>query len=342
MLPAMVAMAGLGSGDSAELRVMVFNVLTGGNANSQFDRGSALHGKSRVERIGEIVEESGAEVVFVCEEYGNAELRSVLEGIGLKRLTSGPRGSAIYSSLPGLEISTSLARIQWGEVSFVAKVEHWPPSPYGPMILQEAMAQGGHYDERWLLAQSDKGRFYVDTYRSMHPFLNGGNDLIMGGDFNEPSHLDWTERYEQEGADRWVENALSTPLRMKVGWKGSRMLTSPELFAEELGVMGDMVKLTDAYRQVHPDEVARPGDTWTPRYANGTAGRRMYNAAPTDEVPVPLNQVNDRIDLIYYRAGKQLVAKEAWVVGEVGSLAEVRVEDFPSDHRAVVVVFGRR
>lgn len=62
---------------------------------------------------------------------------------------------------------------------------------------------------------------------------------IVVGDFNEPSHLDWTQKAVQAGLHP-----------MKVEWPSSRG------FAED--------GFSDSYRQMYPDEVAHPGFTWTP------------------------------------------------------------------------------
>ncbi|QYK41402.1 MAG: endonuclease/exonuclease/phosphatase family protein [Paracoccaceae bacterium] len=67
-----------------------------------------------------------------------------------------------------------------------------------------------------------------------------GADLVLvTGDFNEPSHLDWTAAAATAGLH---------PLA--VDWPASRRLA-------DLG-------FTDLYRARHPDPVARPAFTWTP------------------------------------------------------------------------------
>lgn len=63
--------------------------------------------------------------------------------------------------------------------------------------------------------------------------------VIVTGDFNEPSHLDWTEAAVAAGQQ---------PLA--VNWPTTLRLT-------EAG-------FTDAYRAAHPDPVAKPAFTWTP------------------------------------------------------------------------------
>lgn len=74
----------------------------------------------------------------------------------------------------------------------------------------------------------------------------------------------------------------------------------------------------DAYRAAHPDEIARPGFTWTPI------------TSPDD----PADH-HDRIDFVFAR-GPGLVVTEAAIVGERAAVAELVVDPWPSDHRAVV------
>jgi len=138
--------------------------------------------------------------------------------------------------------------------------------------------------------------------------------VIVTGDFNEPSHLDWTERYASEGADRWTENPTATSMRFAIPRPGSIRL-------HELG-------LRDAWRSVYPDEVADPGNTWTPTYPPDTPGRRP-----------PGDQINDRIDMIYFSASP-LTATESHVIGESEEFSTKQFDGpWPSDHRAVFARF---
>jgi hypothetical protein len=75
----------------------------------------------------------------------------------------------------------------------------------------------------------------------------------------------------------------------------------------------------DAYRAVHPDEVTRPGQTWT-----------TLQGDP--------NEVHDRIDMIYV-AGTDVEAVDAYTVGLRDEPPTDRaVPGYPSDHRAVVAI----
>jgi exonuclease III len=74
----------------------------------------------------------------------------------------------------------------------------------------------------------------------------------------------------------------------------------------------------DAWRSVHPDELVKPGFTWT----------------PVTKADDPKDH-HDRIDFVYVR-GKGLRIRGAQVVGENNMNADLVVSPYPSDHRAVV------
>lgn len=200
---------------------------------------------------------------------------------------------------------------------------HWfpPANGYGPDVVQAALREGGPIDPlklgeltiaRCSIPNGPRG--YNATVDLLRPVINSGKTVFLTGDFNEPSHLDWTVAYAEKGADRWVKNPTSIPLRFAMKWPGSMAL-------ENLGMI-------DSYRSVHTNEVAQHGNTWTPQYALGTPGRRPYH-----------DQCLDRIDRIYHfgPACRPVVAE---VVGENATEANIVPNcQWPSDHRAVVVEY---
>lgn len=199
---------------------------------------------------------------------------------------------------------------------------HWSPANYGPFIVQEQLRDSGaptdlREFQAGILARVDKtkdARGYEATLKVLRPFLDQRETVVLAGDFNEPSHLDWSERYAKNGGDRWVNNPTNIPLRFAIEWRGSTLL-------EKIGMQ-------DTYRSKFQDEVKNPGHTWTPPYAIGTQGRRDYN-----------DQVLDRIDRIYF-AGKKLRLLDVAAIGESVNTSKIVYEgEWPSDHRAVVTTF---
>ena len=122
---------------------------------------------------------------------------------------------------------------------------------------------------------------------------NGAAAVFVTGDFNEPSLQDWTPEAVAAGQHP-----------VAVRWPTTGRLV-------EAGFI-------DTYRAVHPDPVAKPAYTWTPR----------YDEAATDDHP-------DRIDFVFAR-GAGLTVTDAAIVGEDGPRSDIVVMPWPSDHRAVV------
>lgn len=72
--------------------------------------------------------------------------------------------------------------------------------------------------------------------------LNRNSTLILGGDFNSGSHLDWTEKNKEN------HNGIAVELPV------SKML--------------EQENFKDSYRIVNPDETESPGITWSPVFRN--------------------------------------------------------------------------
>ena len=120
--------------------------------------------------------------------------------------------------------------------------------------------------------------------------------VFVVGDFNEPSHLDWTEAAAKAGRHP-IKVAYPTSTEMaKAGF-------------------------SDSYRTIYPDEMKKPGITWSPAYKVGDP--RTHH---------------DRIDFVYFK-GKGLEVNEVNIVGENKENADLIVTPYPSDHRAVVATF---
>lgn len=123
--------------------------------------------------------------------------------------------------------------------------------------------------------------------------LPGADAVFIAGDFNEPSHRDWTERAAAAGRHP-LRVAYPTTLRLEAAG------------------------FVDTYRAVFPDEIEKPGYTWTP------------TTSPDDG-----DDHHDRIDYVFVRApGAEVVS--AAVVGEKTPDADIVVTPWPSDHRAMV------
>jgi endonuclease/exonuclease/phosphatase family metal-dependent hydrolase len=147
---------------------------------------------------------------------------------------------------------------------------------------------------------------------------NETRPVLLIGDFNEPSCLDWTAKQANLYDHHGVVYEWPTTLWLKNNG------------------------FVDAYRQVYPDEVLNPGITW-PAVATGVGSTSW----------APLCDERDRIDYIFYK-GTGVIATEASIVGPKGcfvkntittdgngdDLFEASTMPWPSDHKAVTATIN--
>ncbi len=146
-----------------------------------------------------------------------------------------------------------------------------------------------------------------------------GRFIILGGDFNEPSHLDWTK----ETAHLMEHKGLVVP------WDVSVLLTKEGYI--------------DTYRAIYPDPVNYPGVTFPSDNA----------LVPLDKLTwAPDSDERERIDFIYYYPHKSFKLTNSWIVGPKGSIAYNKrvlhtykdsivepITIWPTDHQAVISTF---
>ncbi|MFO1492844.1 MAG: endonuclease/exonuclease/phosphatase family protein [Kiritimatiellia bacterium] len=318
-------------GETVEVRVMAFNVLTGGAPVSEVGAGSPLFRRPRHTNLAEVIRQAKADLVCVNEPPGaNDPLLPILRADDPDwRRRGGSDGRIniqLYSRFPiepdpehPDDPTLHQVRVTPARAVIVHTIHWWPAKGYGPDYVQKRWRAGDFSTapaefEADVLAKVGVPATYRKTVERVKPHLAAGRPVLVLGDFNEPSHLDWTDGYAARGADRWVRNPTAAPLRPRIAWEGSRTLLS--------------AGLQDAYRVIHPDPVANPGNTWTPPYAAGTPGRRPWE-----------DQVLDRIDFLYF-AGDGFSVVQAAVIGEARETSDiVHPGPWPSDHRAVLSVF---
>lgn len=149
--------------------------------------------------------------------------------------------------------------------------------------------------------------------------IKAKNIILLGGDFNEPSHLDW----QADTRHLWEHNGVA------VNWDCSTLLYTNGF--------------RDAYRVLYPDVIQYPGFTF-PSDNKDTPVSKLAWAPDADE--------RDRIDFIYYYPSRRIVPIDGQVVGPTSSIVkgerkeEVSKDKFltpvkiwPSDHKAVLIEF---
>ncbi len=149
--------------------------------------------------------------------------------------------------------------------------------------------------------------------------ITEGRIVFLGGDFNEDSHLDWTEATK----NLYDHNGVIVP------WDCSTMLYR--------------AGFKDSYREKFPNPVTHPGFTF-PADNTTVEVKQLAWAPDADE--------RDRIDFIYYYPNKKITLINSVVVGPHGCILNgkraaensedpfiIPIATWPTDHKAVMSTF---
>ena len=266
-----------------ELTVMTFNIWYGG---TQVDFG----------QVARSIRRADADIVGVQEPEGN--LRRLAAASGLPHVDESLHLISRYPLFAverdGLRMA--YAALDQDHVVAIANL-HLTCCPYGP----EEVAAGKRARKVLALERSLRLPEIRPYIRALAPLARRGTPTFLTGDFNSPSHLDWTAAMARADPKR-VRYPLAWPVSAALARAGFR----------------------DSYREAHPDPVAAPGLTWTP----GTPPPRIRK-----------QETVDRIDWVMSSGPARTLA--AKLVGETGGPdVEVGVSPFGSDHRAVASTFA--
>jgi endonuclease/exonuclease/phosphatase family metal-dependent hydrolase len=308
MLPlAVVAlMAGGRTAAAEELTLMSFNMWgAGANAKKPIDETVAAMKATGADIIGaqETVPEPDPCTADACPASDNSRAAEIAKALGyyyheFKHNTENHWADVVFSRYPigketpngvGVEIDVNGRKV----VAYSMNLDDAPYQPYQllkieygkfPFLTTAAEAVDS--------AKATRGKAVALLLADIAAESDAAAQLVMG-DFNEPSHRDWTEGAVKAGRQPLV-----------VTWPTAKAV-------EDAGFV-------DTFRTAFPDEVAKPGFTWTP------------TSEPTD----PADH-HDRIDFILVR-GPGLTVKSAGIVGEKAPEADLVVTPWPSDHRATM------
>lgn len=268
------------------LRVMTYNIWVGGTQYGPLSRTAA------------VIQTAQADVIGLQESGGNAA--ALANMLGYYYWNSGG-STAILSRYPIAQSLSQGALLQVSptQQAYIFDV-HFAPYPYQPYDFRDGLITTE--SQAIASAQATRGASVNALLNGMSTALASGIPVFLTGDFNEPSHLDWTPAAAAAGLN----------FGKKVEWPTSKAIAGAGLI--------------DAFRELRPDEVTDRGETWTPGYP-----------APS----IDGNEVHDRIDFVYY-AGLHVTPTAAQVIGYDAndSNTDIGVQPYPSDHRSVVVEFN--
>ncbi|MDR1667778.1 MAG: metallophosphoesterase [Bacteroidales bacterium] len=298
------------------------------------------------EGLTNVIDQTDPDVVFLCElDAGSADplSRRVVEALGKRGKTYHSDGknlhTGILSKYPLEKVSVLLPTKERHRpivkagiavngrtvMLYSAHLDHLHYAPYLPKgygASTWAKIDAPVCDPDSILAanrMSLRDEAIRGFIRDAKAETDRGHPVIIGGDFNEPSHLDWqadTKDIRDHGG-------------AAVNWDVSLML-------QQAGYI-------DAYRYRNPNPLTHPGFTWP-------AGNE---AAPLKKlIFTPDKDERERIDFIYYCPQQGVQLTDIHIVGPSASVdhgkitpstsADKHIEPkgtWPSDHKGNLAVF---
>lgn len=217
------------------LTMMNWNIWGGGMREGRF---------VGVKRVAEMIQSSGADIVSMQETFASGAMIADELGFyiyqrseGLSVLSRYPLGDTynIYRARVSGAITIELPQNK--QVVFCPVYLSYLPNN-GPSIMS-GKADADSVMMREMETRGAEMRYIVWELQS----LVNRNDqvpLILAGDFNSGSHLDWTEENRKNRYDLVLE------------FPATKILES--------------AGFVDSYRELYPNEVTHPGFTWSPRF----------------------------------------------------------------------------
>ncbi|EJT69605.1 hypothetical protein GGTG_13221 [Gaeumannomyces tritici R3-111a-1] len=292
-----------GSALVGNLRVMTLNMWHGGTRiKNHLAKEVSFIASSNVDIIGFQEVNNG----------GTNHAKRIADALGWHSRTDHGKVAIIsrYRIAENYDSSTSTAtgvRVQFDDGAVNVWVAHLGYNPYGPYdfcfdkmsvdrVLQRE-AQSGRTGEITDALNSMKGLGHIADADNV--------PVLLMGDFNAPSHLDWTDALKSKNCGY-----------SDVPWPSSVRPT-------EAG-------LIDSFRIANPDPVAVQGITWSPVNPKNDNGK----AEP-----------QDRIDFIYHKGRKLRVSSSRTVlVGQPKPVSDPSYvnNEWTSDHAAVITEYELR
>lgn len=312
----------LGTSEISTLKIMTWNIWGRYNMEPRY----TIEGKTARQRVIEIIEESGADIITMTETYGSA--KAISEALCYYYYTPSPDANlTIFSRYP-LENFENLEGLS--PFSFVVATAVLPGNQK-VRVYNIWLTSGGRHivaikDNNLSDAEFNDGD--ENRYEHIQQLLQHEDfkkdlanidqvPLIVAGDFNCVSHLDFTEETKAKGLNfnRLVPNKTSMAMASS-GFIDTYRLTNPQITAETLGYTWTTVGLEYTYdsdlgfvpikTEKHPE----------PEYRNPFA----------------------RIDFIYCAGNKINPINSKLIVHHKSNLNR-SFPEFPSDHGAVLTSF---
>ena len=268
--------------NNTTLSVLSFNRMVGTSLNS----------------VSEVIEATDPDVIGLQEAYGMG--LKIANRFGYCYYGDEGQSTALLSKYPIEFVNELYFKIKLNQSMYINFFNiHFTSEPYQPYDIRDMLVtsplQAVYQAEQTRGVESD---FLVSSIMSAR--VDNNMPIIVTGDFNEPSHLDWIS-----GAENPVAFSLNNNTQFIVHWPTSdKMLNA------------DMV---DVYRSIYPDPIKKNGYTWTPNTS--------------------LDEVHDRIDFIYFDSNSLIDINSINIIGP-SHLSDILIDNYESDHRGVLAIFN--
>lgn len=229
-----------------KLRVLAWNIWHGGRRKGR-DEG--------VKRVVEVIESSGADIVVMQETYGSGPRISGRLGFDYFLRSS---NLSVLSRFPIVETHRLGPAFRFGGVTIELRpgvhvqayslwINHLPS-------VKKQLAADATAEDLVAADAKTRGKEMDRILAELLPHLaeSPRMPVIVGGDFNSGSHLDWTE----DAANLPNHHGLVVP------WPVSRSMA-------EAGFV-------DTFRVANPSPMNSPGHTWSPEFVDSHQDRIDY------------------------------------------------------------------
>lgn len=234
---------------SESLRVLAWNIWHGGRRDGR-EEGLA--------KTVDVIRASGADLVLMQETYGSGPELADRLGFELYLRSS---NLSVLSRFPIVATHDVYRPFYLGGATVDAgagrRVEAYSLWIRYHDDFGEYVRTPGRTAAELVEWSAPRARAIGEVLEALAPALERSrrHPVLLGGDFNGPSHLDWTEATRERHAGH---GAVLWPVTSALAGAG----------------------LVDAYRTVHPDPRSHPGHTWSPRFPDTWQDRidHVYSA----------------------------------------------------------------
>ena len=224
------------------IKIMTWNIWNGGK-----QQGKTVG----LDRIAQCIKENDASIVTLQEDLGSGEYLADKLGYyfyrrshNLSLLSKYPLGNSFNIYRP---INTGGIEVLLNEEKKIVVCPIW--LSFKPNIKGLLMNESSSNDTIISIEESTRGNemtFILSELNQLHNEFSSAT-IVLAGDFNSGSHLDWTEKNKANKYNK----TLSFPATSKVEQEGFK----------------------DAFREVWPDETFNLGNTYSPIFKEGYKDR---------------------------------------------------------------------